>query len=158
MTWPSEDVNSDWSRVDAFIAGHDISAEPPLKIQIVIDAKAYEVEVDVEGGQEQIGVPGVLPAGTAAIQSTRVPTAPRPHSPSDVDGDESRVCRSPVAGIVARVCVQPGDQLQLDDLLVVLEAMKMETSLTAPVAGKVKAVKVTPGDAVKLNQILVEFE
>ena len=128
-----------------------------MKIQIVIGGKAYEIEADVEGG-DHLGVPGHLPAGTATIQSTRVPTAPRPHSPSDVDGDESRVCRSPVAGIVVRICVQPGEQLQLDDLLVVLEAMKMETSVTAPIAGKVKAVKVVPGEAVKLNQILVEFE
>jgi methylmalonyl-CoA carboxyltransferase 1.3S subunit len=129
-----------------------------LKIQIVIGRKAYEIEADVEGGEDQLGVPGHLPAGTATIQSTRVPTAPRPHSPSDVDGDESRVCRSPVAGIVVRICVQPGEQLLLDDLLVVLEAMKMETSVTAPIAGKVKSVKVAPGEAVKLNQILVEFE
>lgn len=129
-----------------------------MKIQIAIGGKAYEVEVDVEGGEDQRGVPGHLPPGTATIQSTRVATAPRPHSPSDIDGDESRVCRSPVAGIVARVCVQPGVELQLDDLLVVLEAMKMETSVTAPTAGKVKSVKVTAGEAVKLNQILVEFE
>ena len=52
----------------------------------------------------------------------------------------------------------PDEELQLDDLLVVLEAMKMETSVTAPIAGKVKSVKVAPGEAVKLNQILVEFE
>jgi methylmalonyl-CoA carboxyltransferase 1.3S subunit len=129
-----------------------------LKVQIVIGGKAYEVEVEVEGGEDRLGVPGHLPPGTATIQSTRVPTAPRPHSPSEVDGDESRVCRSPVAGIVVRVCVQPGEQLQLDDLLVVLEAMKMETSVTAPITGQVKSVKVAPGEAVKLNQILVEFE
>jgi methylmalonyl-CoA carboxyltransferase small subunit len=129
-----------------------------VKIQIVVGGKAYEVEVDVEGDEGLLGVPGPFPAGAAPIQSTRVPTAPRPHSPSDVDADESRVCRSPVAGIVVRVCVQPGEQLQLDDLLVVLEAMKMETSVTAPIAGKVKAVKVAAGEAVKLNQILVEFE
>lgn len=129
-----------------------------MKIQIMVGGKAYEVEVDVEGGEDHLGVTGHLPAGAATIQSTRVPTAPRPHSPSEVDGDESRVCRSPVAGIVVRVCVRPGDELQLDDLLVVLEAMKMETSVTAPAAGKVKSVKVAAGEAVKLNQILVEFE
>jgi methylmalonyl-CoA carboxyltransferase small subunit len=129
-----------------------------LKIQITIAGKAYEVEVDVEGEKDMLGVQGQIPPGTAPIQSVRVPTAPRPHSPSEVDGDESRVCRSPVAGIVARVCVRPGAQLQLDDLIVVLEAMKMETSVTAPVAGKVKSVKVAPGEAVKLNQVLVEFE
>ena len=128
-----------------------------MKIQIMVDGKAYEVEVDVEGGEDHLGVHGHLPAGPASIQSTLVPTA-RPHSPSEVDGDESRVCRSPVAGIVVRVCVKPGQPLQLDDLLVVLEAMKMETSVTAPIVGKVKSVKVAAGEAVKINQILVEFE
>jgi len=124
-----------------------------LKIQIVVDGKTYEVEVEVEGGEDFVSQ---HPAGL--LQSARVPTAPRPHSPSEVDGDESKVCRSPVAGIVVRVCVQPGEQLQLDDLLVVLEAMKMETSVTAPIAGKVKSVKVAAREAVKLNQVLVEFE
>lgn len=57
-----------------------------------------------------------------------------------------------------RTCVQPGQTVKLDDLLVVLEAMKMETSLTAPIAGTVKSVKVAAGEAVKLHQILVEFE
>jgi methylmalonyl-CoA carboxyltransferase small subunit len=124
----------------------------------MIGGKAYEVEVDVEGGEEHLGIPGHLPPGATTIQSTRVPTAPRPHSPSEVDSDESKVCRSPVAGIVVRVCVQPGQELQLDDLIVVLEAMKMETSLTAPIAAKVKSVKVAPGEAVKRDQVLVEFE
>jgi biotin carboxyl carrier protein len=46
----------------------------------------------------------------------------------------------------------------MDELIVVLEAMKMETSVVAPIAGKVKSVKVGSGDAVKLHQVLVEFE
>ncbi len=124
-----------------------------MKIQIVIGGKAYEVEVDVEG-EDQSGEEGPAPR----IQSVVVPTAPRHGSSTTGDADESKVCRSPVAGIVVRVCVQPGKQLQPDDLLVVLEAMKMETNVTAPIAGKVKSVKVVPGEAVKLNQILVEFE
>jgi methylmalonyl-CoA carboxyltransferase small subunit len=129
-----------------------------LKIQIVIAGKAYEVEVDVEGEERQPGMPDSLRHEAAPLQSKLVPTAPRPKSDSKDAADESRVCRSPVAGIVVRVCVQPAQPFQLDDLLVVLEAMKMETSVTAPIAGKVKSVKVAPGDAVKLNQVLIEFE
>jgi methylmalonyl-CoA carboxyltransferase small subunit len=143
---------------DQCIESRNARTESTLKIQIVIGGKAYEVEVEVEGGEDHLGVPGHLPPGTATIQSTRVPTAPRPHSPSEVDADESKACRSPVAGIVVRVCVQAGQELQLDDLLVVLEAMKMETGVSAPIAGKVKSVKAVPGEAVKLNQVLVEFE
>jgi methylmalonyl-CoA carboxyltransferase small subunit len=44
------------------------------------------------------------------------------------------------------------------DLMLVLEAMKMETNVTAPGTGVVKAIKVQPQDAVKANQVLVEFE
>jgi methylmalonyl-CoA carboxyltransferase small subunit len=43
-------------------------------------------------------------------------------------------------------------------VLLVLEAMKMETSVTAPVAGKVAAIKVNSGDSVQAGQVLVEFE
>jgi len=122
-----------------------------LKIQIAIAGKTYEVEADVEGQED-------WPAGAAPVQSVLLPTAPRRGSSTGGDADESKVCRSPVAGIVMRVCVQPGQPLQVDDLIVVLEAMKMETSVIAPIAGKVKSIKVVPGEAVKLNQILVEFE
>ena len=58
--------------------------------------------------------------------------------------DENKVCRSPIAGMVTRVNVQPGQQIQPNDLLLVLEAMKMETNVVSPVAGKVKTVKVGP--------------
>jgi biotin carboxyl carrier protein len=40
----------------------------------------------------------------------------------------------------------------------VLEAMKMETNITAPVAGKVSAVHVAPGESVQSGQIVLEFE
>jgi methylmalonyl-CoA carboxyltransferase small subunit len=72
--------------------------------------------------------------------------------------NEERVCRSPVSGIVVRIAVQPGQTLQVGDILLVLEAMKMETNITAPVPGKVAVIKVDPGESVQAGQILVEFE
>ena len=63
-----------------------------------------------------------------------------------------------MAGVVIKVNVEPGQAIQANDLMMVLEAMKMETNVTAPVAGKVKSVKVAQGDAVKVNQVVVEFE
>lgn len=56
------------------------------------------------------------------------------------------------------VAVAPGQQLQANDLMVVLEAMKMETTITTPMEGTVKAVNVAPRESVKLNQVLVEFD
>jgi biotin carboxyl carrier protein len=42
--------------------------------------------------------------------------------------------------------------------MVLLEAMKMETAITAPVEGKLKSVNVAPGESVMVNQVLVEFD
>jgi biotin carboxyl carrier protein len=48
--------------------------------------------------------------------------------------------------------------VEAGELMMVLEAMKMETIITAPRTGTVKNVLVTEGDPVKVNQVLVEFD
>jgi methylmalonyl-CoA carboxyltransferase 1.3S subunit len=130
-----------------------------LKLQIGIDDRTYEVDVEILEDDSLVRTPGYLPPHPIplTVASTPVVSAPKPVA-ADSHADESKVCRSPVAGVVLRVTSQPGQQLQPNDLMMVLEAMKMETNVTAPVAGKVKIVNVNPGDAVKVNQVLVEFE
>ena len=131
-----------------------------MKLQIGVDGKTYEVEVEVLEDDATVRTPGYLPPQPIplTVLSAAVPSAPKPAAAPEGDVDESKVCRSPVAGVTLRVNAQPGQELQPNDLLMVLEAMKMETNVTAPRAGKVKSVKVKPGDAVKVNQILVELE
>jgi len=73
-------------------------------------------------------------------------------------GDEQKGCGRPMAGSVVRVAAQAGKQIQTGDVLLVLEAMKMETNITAPVSGKVARVTAGTGDSVQGGQILVEFE
>jgi len=130
-----------------------------VKLQILIDGTMYEAEVEVAQDDYPLQTQDNRPApATATIQSTVLRTPPKPGSSLESNVDESKLCRSPVAGIVVRVNVQPGQQLQVNDLMVVLEAMKMETNVTAPIAGKLKSVNVSPRDTVKVNEILVEFE
>jgi methylmalonyl-CoA carboxyltransferase small subunit len=130
-----------------------------VKLQIGIDGKTYEVEVEVL--QEDAPLRPTYapyPAFPSTIQSIPVRSvAPQPE-PSNGNVNEAKVCRSPVAGVVIRVNIQPGQQLQANDLMMVLEAMKMETNVTAPTPGTVKTIKVQPQDSVKVNQVLVEFE
>jgi biotin carboxyl carrier protein len=61
-------------------------------------------------------------------------------------------------GSIMRVLVVEGDQVAEGDVLLVLEAMKMENELHAPIAGLVKAIYVEPGQAVEMNAVLVEIE
>jgi methylmalonyl-CoA carboxyltransferase small subunit len=128
-----------------------------LRLQITVDGKNYEVEVEVPHGYSgSFPVPGA--ASHVPWTAAPVPQPPAVKQNGNGDTADENVCRSPIAGVVMRVNVQPGQQLQTDDLLLVLEAMKMETNVTAPFSGKVKAVNAEPGDAVQVNQVLVEFE
>jgi biotin carboxyl carrier protein len=124
-----------------------------LRLQITIDGRAYAVDVAVLDEDEgpQTAIPG-------------------PHTPSAVPGEmrvhahgtnwdrEERVCHSPLTGLVIQVNVHPGQHVEADELMLVLEAMKMETHITAPHASTVKSVFVAQGDSVKQNQILVELK
>jgi biotin carboxyl carrier protein len=65
---------------------------------------------------------------------------------------------APMPGLVVRVSVQPGDQVQAGQGLVVMEAMKMENELRASAAGTVKAVRAVAGTAVEKGTVLVELE
>lgn len=131
-----------------------------MKLQIGIDGKTYEVEVEVVEDDEVPHLPNFGPyaAVPATVQASPALAARTPSQAPPENVDEDKVCRSPVAGIVIKLSTQPGQQIQSDDLLMVLEAMKMETSVTAPNGGTVKKVTVAQGDSVKVNQILVEFE
>ena len=64
---------------------------------------------------------------------------------------------APMPGLVVRVNVRPGDQVQPGQPLVVMEAMKMENELRATSAGVVKTVGAQPGAAVEKGTILVEL-
>ena len=54
--------------------------------------------------------------------------------------------------------VQVGQEIHVDDVLMVLEAMKMETMITAPIDGKVAKLHAAVGDPVQAKQVLIEFE
>jgi methylmalonyl-CoA carboxyltransferase 1.3S subunit len=131
-----------------------------VKLQIGIDGRTYEVEVEIlqEDGAPRAPIYGSYPVVPSTIQSTPSRGIEPQNNHPDGNLDEAKVCRSPVAGIVIRVNIQPGQKLEANDLLLVLEAMKMETNVTAPGLGTVKAIKVQPQESVKVNQVLVEFE
>lgn len=65
---------------------------------------------------------------------------------------------APMPGKITKVAVTDGAVVTEGQLLLVLEAMKMEYSLKASIAGRVKAVKCKAGDQVTLGQLLVEVE
>ncbi|MBU8871536.1 MAG: biotin/lipoyl-binding protein [Gemmatimonadales bacterium] len=140
-----------------------------MKLKITLHGVAYEVDVEVLDAQDEMqdsgtplprygGGPGPAAPAPAAqpVGSTAAPAA-APGSQAGPPTPSSGVV-SPIAGTVLEVKCKVGDQVSAGQILVVIEAMKMETEIAAPGGGKIKAISIAPGDAVRENQSLVEFE
>jgi len=120
-----------------------------LKLRITIDGTTYEADVEVVDEEEKIE------EDEAQVFEEPIDAAEESGAGGDANPNE---CRSPVMGLVIRVDVGAGQQVGVGQQVMVLEAMKMETRLTAPRACKVKCVHVAAGDPVKVDQLLIEFE
>ena len=66
--------------------------------------------------------------------------------------------KADLVGSVWKITSKPGDQVVEDDVLMILESMKMEIPVTAPKAGRVKEIRVKETDVVKEGQVLVVLE
>lgn len=128
-----------------------------MKLNITVDGKTYEVDVEAVEPDSPNPLQRSWTVGSAPV---RVPVAPAPVKPAGESHpvDEAKVCRSPVSGIVIKIAAKVGQSLQTGDVLLVLEAMKMETNITAPGPGKIAVILVSAGDSVQSGQVVVEFE
>ncbi|MFW5901655.1 MAG: biotin/lipoyl-containing protein [Thermodesulfobacteriota bacterium] len=70
----------------------------------------------------------------------------------------SEEIKAPLAGKVVSITVEVGDSVEEDDEIMVLEALKMETSVYASADGRVKEIKVKPGDQVEEDDLLMLLE
>ena len=66
--------------------------------------------------------------------------------------------KAELVGNVWKITAKPGDEVVEDDVLMILESLKMEISVTAPRAGKVKEIRVKETEVVKEGQVLVVLE
>ena len=137
-----------------------------MKLRITVQGQAYEVDVEVLDGSlpTNIAPPQAKPVPPAATVSAAVSTPPqsviKPNFtvPTDASVNAERSIKAPIVGTVMQVKVSVGEQVAVNQVLLVMEAMKMETNVASPLAGKVKRVLVTNGEAVKAGQVLVELE
>jgi biotin carboxyl carrier protein len=122
-----------------------------VKLRITLEGKTYEVEVEVVEEVEEAPAPpparAIKPPPPARVSFTQGRRGVK----------DEKNARSPLAAVVISVAVVAGQPVDKGDLLVVIEAMKMETRILAPAAGVVKAVHAAAGDAVKPGQVLVEL-
>lgn len=119
-----------------------------MKLKVTVNGIPYSIDVDVEE-EEQQGIGQIVIGGPVGAITT--PTR------ASVQGASANAVVAPLAGSVFKILVDEGDEIEAGQVLLVLEAMKMETEITAPKAGKVAAILVEKGTAVQGGQPLIEL-
>ena len=129
------------------------------KYIINVNGKSYEVEVDeVKGGSVQSVTP-VAPAPAPAPVAAPAAPAPAPApAPKAAPAGTGGSVTSPMPGNIWKVLVKPGDSVKSGDVLIILEAMKMENEIFASADAVVASVEVKEGDSVGSGDLLVTFE
>lgn len=117
----------------------------PEKYSVQVDGKVYSVVVAADGQLTDIQ-PVAASAASAASAAAPAPAA----------GPAASI-KAPLAGNIFKVNVRPGDQIAEGQVVVIMEAMKMETEIRANASGQVTSIDVKEGDSVTVGQPLLSY-
>lgn len=142
-----------------------------MKMRVTVHGVSYEVEVDILDEPESYNSLSGVPPMSRFLQSQPMPTN---QSDDGILPPPSRVAAgaaaaaasnaggktiiSPVGGTIIEVKLKAGDSVTKGQEIMVLEAMKMHTSIKSPVDAVIKSINVSAGDTVRESQVLVEFQ
>lgn len=127
------------------------------KFRINVNGKSYEVEVEEIGGSSvgtpvpKVIAPVVTPVATPAVP-TVTPVATPVATPAPAGAE---TVTAPMPGKIMSIKVQVGQQVKAGDLILTLEAMKMENEIFCGADGTVKEIRVSEGTAVNPGDVLV---
>ncbi len=130
------------------------------KYRITVEGKAYEVEVEDigQGAPVQLSSPVPVatpaPAASAPAAPAITPAAPAPVKASAVTGE---ALRAPMPGTILSVVVKAGQNVRKGEVMLILEAMKMENEIVAHHDGVIAEVYVQKGSVVNAGDPLVSF-
>ena len=143
-----------------------------MRYVVKVNGKEYDVEVEKLGGPYASlsrstayvqGVPVAVapvaspaPAPVAAAPAPAPKPAPAPAAAPSSSGGVDIV--SPMPGKVFKLVAQPGEQVAEGQVVMILEAMKMENEIVAPQAGTVDAILVKEGDLVETDTVLATLK
>lgn len=138
-----------------------------MKYQVKVDGKVFEVEVEKIGGGYASLTPGSLtaaPAAPVAPAPQAAAPAPAPAAPAPAPAPAAAPAAggagdvvAPMPGTVLKVNVNNGDTVASGDVILILEAMKMENEIVAPCAGTV-TLNVKAGETVDTDAVLASVQ
>lgn len=132
------------------------------KFLIKVNGSEYEVEVEeIRDGSvaaQPVAEFKAAPAPAAApAPKPAAPAAPKPAAKSTAVPAGAVTITAPMPGTILKVNVNPGDAVKKGQVLLILEAMKMENEIVAPNDGKIASVNVEKGVSVNAGDVLVSI-
>lgn len=120
------------------------------KYNITVNGKTYEVEVEELGAVSQ-------PTYKAPVKPSQpsTPKAAPKTAPSQPAQGGAGTVSAPMPGTILDIKVTEGQSVKAGDILLILEAMKMENEIVAPVDGKIVKINTTKGSAVNTGDALI---
>ena len=123
------------------------------KYQYKVQGVDYEVEIEeVEGNIAKVNVNGI----PFEVEMQQPINAAKPQAAAPVATPAAgNALKAPLPGTITAVNVKVGDKVNAGDVVIILEAMKMQNNIEAENAGTITAINVTPGDSVMEGSILL---
>ncbi|MBR4223392.1 MAG: biotin/lipoyl-binding protein [Oscillospiraceae bacterium] len=112
------------------------------RYNITVNGKTYDVEVEETGS-----------APSAPVQAAPAAPAPAPAAPKAATGSGTPV-KAPMPGNILDVKVNVGDTVTSGQVIVILEALKMENDIVASASGKITSLNVKKGDTVNSDDVI----
>lgn len=123
--------------------------------RVVVNGNEYKVEIE-ELAEGQPSPASSAPKPAAAPKPTAAPKpAPAPKATPQAAPAAGGTITAPMPGTILNVSVAVGDKVEQGQVLLVLEAMKMENEIMAPAAGVVEQVNAAQGQSVNAGETLV---
>lgn len=142
-----------------------------MKMRVTVHGVSYEVEVDILDEPETYNSLSGVPSMARFVQSQPMPTnqsddgiLPPPSraaagaAAAAAANAGGKTIISPVGGTIIEVKAKAGDSVTAGQEILILEAMKMHTSIKSPVDAVIKSINVSAGETVRESQVLVEFQ
>ncbi|HCS81055.1 sodium-extruding oxaloacetate decarboxylase subunit alpha [Alteromonas macleodii] len=129
-------------------------AEAKSSSQGATASETYDVNVDGRVYRVEVAPSGTLTSVTPASGS-QTQAQPQTNSAAPSDSNSSQSIDAPLAGNVFKILVRNGDSVSEGDVVMILEAMKMETEIRSAYTGTVTDITVSEGDAVTSGQPLI---
>jgi len=128
--------------------------EPGMVLSMLIDGGSHEAEVVPSEDGYRVHLP--TRSFAVGVQHEVLARAGQKRGGAKVQGPVGVTSQMP--GVVVDVLVAPGDQVQLGQPIIIVEAMKMQNEFTATASGVIAEIKVEAGEAVAAGQLLATID